>query len=377
MERQVSSTFRSHGGMLGGLTLLATLGLGCSGGGGGTTPPDSVDVATLLNHYASAVVLATYNDLDTQAVALSAAVDAFVATPNTTTLAAAQSAWVNTREPWEQSEGFLFGPVESAGLDPALDSWPVNRTDLDTVLNGATALTPATVGSFENELRGFHTIEYLLFDDGAGSRVAADIVTAYGTEVRRGQYLSAVTADLSTHAGQLADAWRASGGNYVAEFNSAGTGSTIYVSQKGAMQEIVGGMAGIADEVAHSKIAKPFNQHNGTLEESQFSDNSLEDFRDNLRSIQNGYLGSIDGSATANGIASFVADADPALDTEIRGQLDASLDALDAIPAPFRTALDDPNAADEIQAAIDTIDGLFTLLDVDLNALVTATLFEH
>ena len=36
--------------------------------------------------------------------------------------------------PWEQSEGFLFGPVETEGIDPGIDSWPVNMADLDAVL---------------------------------------------------------------------------------------------------------------------------------------------------------------------------------------------------------------------------------------------------
>ena len=52
------------------------------------------------------------------------------------------NAWVAARVPWEQSEGFLFGPVDTFGYDPAMDSWPVNRTDLDAVLASGQAFTP-------------------------------------------------------------------------------------------------------------------------------------------------------------------------------------------------------------------------------------------
>ena len=92
------------------------------------------DARTTLNDFANKVVLATYTALDNKAGELLATVKALEADTSQANLEQAQAAWKAARRPWEQSEAFLFGPVDTQGLDPALDSWPVNRVDLDAVL---------------------------------------------------------------------------------------------------------------------------------------------------------------------------------------------------------------------------------------------------
>lgn len=39
------------------------------------------------------------------------------------------------REPWEKSEAFLFGPVDAMGLDPNMDSWPLDQASIIQILN--------------------------------------------------------------------------------------------------------------------------------------------------------------------------------------------------------------------------------------------------
>ena len=89
----------------------------------------------MLNDFANTVVLATYTDLDNKAGELLAAVKTLEADTSQGNLEKAQQAWIATRTPWEQSEAFLFGPVDTQGLDPALDSWPVDRVNLQSVLD--------------------------------------------------------------------------------------------------------------------------------------------------------------------------------------------------------------------------------------------------
>lgn len=358
--------------------LGASLLAGCSGGSGGTTPdPDEVDAADMLAHYAQSIVLQTYANLDAEAGELESAVDALLATPDTTTLAAAQDAWKATRAPWENSESCLFGPVTNLGLDPALDSWPVNRTDLDNVLASATVLTEASIMALDDPLRGFHTVEYLLFDDGNGSRVAADIVATLTTDTRRRDYLNAASEDLATNAGRLHDAWRAADGNFVNEFLTAGTGSVVYPSQRAAVQELIVGMMTICDEVANGKINDPVSQADGTLEESQFSDNSLKDFADNIRGVRNVYFGSLDGSTDPDSFSALMADLDPGLDTEVRTKITAAIDAIEDIPAPFRTSIFDAGAADEIADAQDAINAVFDVLEAEVTPLIEDTDFTN
>jgi uncharacterized iron-regulated protein len=119
-----------------------------------------------------------------------------------------------------------------------------------------------------------------------------------------------------------------------------------------AAQEILGGMIGICDEVANGKIADPYDAHDPTLVESQFSYNSIADFQDNMRSVEAAYTG---GSALAGtdgrGLSDWIAERDAALDARVRQEIAAAIAAIGAIPPPFRTAITTPSSYDEIEAA--------------------------
>ena len=325
-----------------------------SAGGG-----DAFDASNTLNDFANTVVLATYTDLDNKAGELLGAVQALGAATNQAHLELAQAAWKATRRPWEQSEAFLFGPVDTQGLDPALDSWPVNRVDLDGILGSGQALTEASIDALEDTLKGFHTIEYLLFRDG-DQRKAEDITP------RELEYLAATTANLKAKTGQLRNAWDGSGENYAAEVANAGTSSTIYKSQKDAMQEMVNGMIVIADEVANGKISDPFNERDTTLVESQFSFNSIIDFQDNIRGIQNVYMGQF--STDGQGLNEFVDSQNAELDTRFQTEVQTAIDTIGAIPDPFRDSITAQRAA--VQAAIDAVSTVQQTLEDDILKLV-------
>lgn len=127
----------------------------------------------IVAHYTDVVVLPTYRELKEKNEALYQAAQAFNRAPSDATFKAACNAWLTAREPWETSEAFLFGPVDALGLDPNMDSWPLDQAAIVNILNS---------GNFENltwtdgdaddkieavqGVRGFHTLEFLLFKDG-------------------------------------------------------------------------------------------------------------------------------------------------------------------------------------------------------------------
>ncbi len=303
------------------------------------TQPDASDEAqrAVLSNLGTNVLMATYVDLDAKADLLVQAVDAFDADPTQTALDAAREAWRQTRRPWEQSEGFLFGPVETNGIDPAIDSWPVNRADLDAVLAGNAVLTQEYVASLEGTLKGFHTIEYLLFGD-ANDKTLADFTD------RDRDYLAAVVQAMKARTAALAAAWSVNGGNFVAEVTDPGRTGSVYVSNHDVLQELTEGMIGIADEVGNGKINDPFVQQDASLVESQFSFNSLADFANNIRSIENVWLGRY-GSTDGDGIGALVAERDPDLDAKVRGEITDAIDAIRRMTPDFRTAIAQNRAA--------------------------------
>lgn len=127
----------------------------------------------ILEHYVDDVVLPTYAMLKDRNAALHQSVLAFKAAPSDAAFANACEAWLSAREPWEKSEAFLFGPVDALGLDPNMDSWPLDQDMIVQILNS---------GKYEDlnwsddddddtieavqSVRGFHTLEFLLFKDG-------------------------------------------------------------------------------------------------------------------------------------------------------------------------------------------------------------------
>ena len=103
-------------------------------------PEPGYDFSPILTDFADKTVIPTYKDLSDRASELLVAVRNLEANPSSATLSTARAKWVASRSPWERSESFLFGPVDTKGFDPALDTWPVNRADLEAVLSGSDPL---------------------------------------------------------------------------------------------------------------------------------------------------------------------------------------------------------------------------------------------
>jgi putative iron-regulated protein len=344
-----------------GLGVVASVGCGDDGDSTGAGFADAV----IINDFADQVVIPTYLQLSGNANDLKVAVAALEADTSAANLTAAQAAWRAARQPWEQSEGFLFGPVDSNGYDPAMDSWPVDKTSLDGVLASDDEFTPAYVMGLAETQKGFHTIEYLLF--GTNSAQTAEAITE-----RQLAYLTAITDEFDGVAQALADSWLEGDMPYRQVFITAGEPTnTAYPSLASAGQEIVNGMVGICDEVANGKIAEPYDEKMANLEESQFSNNSIQDFQDNLRSVQNAYLGAFPlGGTSGRGLTVYVASLDAALDERVKTEIQDAIDAIGEIPAPFSEAILDPEAAEEIEAAQQAIRRVQATLESDVTPLI-------
>ncbi|MBQ8530247.1 MAG: peptidase M75 [Parabacteroides sp.] len=132
----------------------------------------------VVDHYVDAVVLPTYKALAEKNSALFDAVNTFKNNPSDLNFEKACEAWLTAREPWEKSEAFLFGPVDSEGLDPNMDSWPLDQDAIFQILKSGNfnemewgdGDDDDTVSAAQN-VRGYHTLEYLLFKDGEPRKV--------------------------------------------------------------------------------------------------------------------------------------------------------------------------------------------------------------
>lgn len=326
----------------------------------------------IVTNYVNAVVLPTYKDLAEKNAALYDAVVKLKETPSDAAFETACDAWMNARQPWESSEAFLFGPVDELGLDPNMDSWPLDQEAIEKILSSGNFAElnwgegdDSVAVEAAQSVRGFHTLEYLLFKDGK-PRSTNDEDYKKSAE-SWGNYMLNVATLLKNDAQSLYDAWNKSydnGDAYATTFKSHN--NSTYSSAINCIEEIFDGCADIASEVGTSKIKAPYDLYkSGKTEEglyaveSWYSWHSRDDYSNNIRSIRNSYFGSLDGTIANNSLAKAVAEKDAEADKKLKDAITAAIDAIQAIPQPFRNNI----VCAESEAAMEACNNLESVLN--------------
>lgn len=268
---------------------------------------------------------------------------------------AAGEAWNTSRKYWELSEAFLFGAAADYNIDPHIDSWPLDKTAMDNMLNNAgqmAQMSPEYVGNnLGYGLLGFHAVEYMLFQLDASETQSLPHNLTYTKEEMI--YLTSVAGDLRNQCVRLEASWAGLDNvssekqeileeaeleptfDYGSSMINAGKGGSKYVNYQDAAEEIIQGCIDIADEVGNTKIGRPVNgssTEDKNYIESPYSLNSIVDFTDNIISIQNAYAGSNAGDASISG---YIQHIDPTLDAELKAAIEKSIATIKKIPEPF------------------------------------------
>lgn len=320
------------------------------------------------------IIIKTYADLDTKAGLLLDAVNALNTGGATEIeLTAAREAFRATRAPWEASEGFLFGPVSDNEIDPNIDTWPLDSIGVDDILASSDVITKAYIDSLAGEsgtgLKGFHAIEYFLWGT-SGNRTAASLTA------RELEYLVAATESLKGKTAELYDAWSATGGNFGNELKENGS---RYPTEKDVLIELAEGIRGISGEVFDTKIQNTLDglDLDGVAggireEESRFSNNTKNDFTNNIQSISNVYLGKYGTNGNGKGLSDVVASKNATLDANIKAQILAAIEAIQQIggstSATYSEALGSDRAS--IEAAQAEVEELEEMLRTQLLPLI-------
>ncbi|WP_374436294.1 imelysin family protein [Tabrizicola sp.] len=367
------------------------------------TPALAATPEEVTTHYAN-LALATYEDSLTTAQALQTAVQALIATPNDATLQAARDAWKAARVPYQQSEAFRFGNPIVDDWEGRVNSWPLDEGLIDYTsadygneenalatlnviatpkftLSGteidATTITPDLIsgtlheadGIEANVASGYHAIEFLLWgqdlngtNPGAGTRPATDFASGdactNGDCDRRAAYLQAATDLLVADLTEMVDNWDADGPARAA----------VTADPQAGLLAILTGMGSLSyGELAGERIKLGLMLNDPEEEHDCFSDNTHNShFYDGI-GIRNVYLGTYtrtDGTTLQGpALSDLVAAADPAVDSQLKAELDASVAALQAMKdagdagKTFDTLIAPGNAEGEaiIMAAVDAL----------------------
>jgi len=334
--------------------LLSWAFLSCGGGSEDRVPTNDV-----LNDIAHLVILDTYEQLLARGQDLGAAIDVLSADITAGNVENAREAWRAAREPWESSEGFLYGPVDTEGIDPSIDSWPVDTAGIEAVISSGDEINPEYAALLDGTLKGYHTMEYLLFTAGGGPATAEESAQYLASDPRLVDYLRAMIIDFNAQVGKLVVFWSPGESNYAGELSGAGEGSTVYPTLKAGLAEVVNGILGIAHEVGNEKLNVPFSDQDPVFVESRFSSNSITDFTNNILSIDKIYFGR-NGSLALDDV---VEDIDAPVNDHVRAAIDEAIIAINEIPEPFNESLLDPAQAGVIRNAIDKVVALRLVLE--------------
>ena len=372
--------------MLVALTGMAMSFAACSDSG---DDPDATQLdskkTAIITQYVNGVVVPTYKSLADESIELADLCQQLRENPTQGKVQECCDKWISARKYWELSEAFLFGAAADYNIDPHIDSWPLQKSQLDNILNnssliaaldedGAGADAFATLGY---GLLGFHAVEYVLFRDGAARNVG-DI------SERELIYNAAVAQDLANQTVRLEASWAGMNNissakraileeyelepsfNYGENMIDAGkAGNSLYKTQLAAMEQILTGASDISDEVGNTKITDPVNSGNVLDVESWYSWNSIADFTDNIRSVRNAYYGSLDGTVNNNSLAAYMNKVNASLDSDVRSAINNAIKEVSAMPAPFRNHL----SKSETQKAVDACNQLLDALDAAIEGL--------
>lgn len=349
-----------------------------SGEGGTSVDEKEVALKAILAPYIDHTVVPTYKGMADAAVELAEACHAIqdAHTAGTLTTALIEEAcgyWKESRRYWEESEAFLFGAAADYDIDPHIDSWPLDKTAMQGLLND---INSGKDWSIDNNLNfgllGFHAVEYMLFELSADGTTSEAHSTNYSAAEL--VYLTTVADDLATQCVRLEAAWAGVEAisadkqtlleeaeieldrNYGETMKLAGQAGSLYKTCQEAVEEIVDGCITIADEVANTKMGTPVKGEDINYIESPYSLNSIVDFQGNIISIKNVYTGSVAGDAC---VSDYIVSVDAALDQRVRALIDESWEYIGRIEEPFAQHLTDPESTE----AIDKVNELVAALE--------------
>lgn len=352
-----------------------------------------IDFADVIDVYVNDVVYPTYTNLAnqttnlyTELINVQTNLEAGVLTQSD--IDAACTTFLEARAYWEESEAWLYGPADQFGIDPHIDTWPLDRSELAGIL-GSDELRANLEGDIEDAIEyiseqngevshlGFHGIEFILFRDGENRTVEdlegiedddafADVTVTGDYEL---SYAIAVAGDLRDWTCYLEVAWKGDAAasshisrcetrdfqlildgidNYYGdEMLLAGNGSELYEYEVEAINAIlIDGCSNICAEVADQKMGQPYRAAKGTATseemsddeyvgkdyiESPYSHKSFTDFYDNIMSIKNAIYGNIEGDTyEENSIMGYLALNNSDMAEELDEDLQDALDALQA-----------------------------------------------
>jgi putative iron-regulated protein len=326
---------------------------------------DSVDRAAVVSTYAD-IAQAMYEDALIEAQELRGAIAALVEAPGDASLAAARSAWLAARVPYQQTEVYRFGNPIVDDWEGKVNAWPLDEglidyvaasygdeSDVNDLYTANVIANPQITASGQqldastidadllrslheideveaNVATGYHAIEFLLWGQdlngtgpGAGNRPATDFDQANctgGNCDRRAAYLTTAADMVVSDLQEMVGYWGEGG-----EARAAVTGNP-----DDGVRAMLQGLGSLSyGELAGERMKLGLLLHDPEEEHDCFSDNTHNShYYDiiGMAAVYDGRYQRLDGSVVEGpSLAELVVAADPELGKSMQDALDATL----------------------------------------------------
>jgi hypothetical protein len=319
-------------------------------------------------------VIPIYKELADQTILLQDAIERLQESPTNANVSTVCNLWKSSRQYWEWSEAFLFGAASKYFIDPHIDTWPLDKTALERLLNNQEMMADIenTIANLNNGLVGYHGLEYIIFREGK-NRPAANI------PAKELSYAVAVAKDLVLSCCRLEAAWAgidkiAAGkreiiedaemepeDNFGEQIELAGFAGSTWKTVTSASEQIIEGCRTIVDEVGNSKIGAPHTGEDTNYIESPHAYNSIQDFENNIVGVQYALYGKMGAtSPEALSIFSYIKSVNPTAADNLQKALNTCIAKIKAMPKPFVSYYQDTKVKEAMDACSALDDALLT-----------------
>ncbi len=171
-----------------------------------------MDRKALIENYGN-IIVAKYNDAETNATQLESAINTFIENPDTLNLLAAQQALIHLYGTLQGISFLEFGPAEDYSLRENINTYPTDTANIHIIIQSGSYALPAIA----NRSKGLPALEYMLFGTGTTS---AQIVL-WLSDTNRKTYLLAVASEVKRLISTVHHTWKPTGSNYYKTFIEA------------------------------------------------------------------------------------------------------------------------------------------------------------
>ena len=297
----------------------------------------------VLKDIGEQIILPALQDFDAKAAALKTAVDAFAAAPtNGAARDEARAAWKAAMVSWQRNEILQIGPAGrsqnpdavAGGQDfrDRIYSWPLtlNACGVEAAANSGAAVDANTAVT----ITGLAALEHLLFTDAAQASCATQPDAA-----KRAAHAQKLAVWLAQIATAVRNRWEPASGNFIQQWNTAGSGSAVYSRPQDALNAVSVALFYMEKMSKDRKVALTVGIGATGLScekpascpeflESRLSRYSGANLKANLQAFKDVFTG-VNGKLGFNDLLKGIGRNDVA--TEIVAELDAALNQLDAI----------------------------------------------